>query len=138
MKKLSKEERTVLKTGTSKFKTLLLFVLLSETVSPQIPFKGFCKLNSFSVDSGFTKIFSFNYDQNEHSDLLVYNPEEKRAAIYNGSAGTKFITNKIVSFPSEASVIEPIILPNNMIESFAFTSRKNRSFGIYKSSGNSL
>lgn len=132
MKKLSKEERTALKTGLSKFKTLLLFVLLSEIISPQIPFKGFCKLNSFSIDSGFTKIVSFNYDQNEHSDLLVYNPVEKKAAIYNGSAGTKFITNKIVSFPSEVSLIEPIILPNNMIESFAFTSRKNRSFGIYK------
>ena len=78
MKKLSKEERTALKTGLSKFKTLLLFVLLSEIISPQIPFKGFCKLNSFSIDSGFTKIFSFNYDQNEHSDLLVYNPVEKK------------------------------------------------------------
>ena len=130
--KLSKEERTVLKTGTSKFKTLLLFILLSEIISPQIPFKGFCKLNSFDVDSGFTKIFSFNYDQNEHSDLLVFNPAEKMAKIYNGSAGTKFITNKIVSFPSEVSVIEPIILPTNMVETYAFTSRKSKSFGICK------
>jgi len=81
MMKLSKEERTVLKTGISKFKTLLLFALLSEIIFPQIPFKGFCKLNSFSVDSGFTKIFSFNYDQNEHSDLLIYNPTEKKTAI---------------------------------------------------------
>lgn len=75
--KLSKEERTVLKTGKSKFKTFLLFVLLSEIISPQIPFKGFCKLNSFDVDSGYTKIFSFNYNQNEYSDLLIFNPAEK-------------------------------------------------------------
>ena len=130
--KLSQEERTVLKTGKSKFKTLLLFVLFSEIIAPQIPFKGFCKLNSFQVDSGFTKIFSFNYDLNEHSDLLIYNPTEKKSAIFDGKSGLKFIQNNKFSFPLEISVIEPIILPNNMIESFAFTSRKNRSIGIYK------
>lgn len=130
--KLSQEERTVLKTGKSKFKTLLLFVLLTEIISPQIPFKGFCKLNSFQVDSGFTKIFSFNYDLNEHSDLLIYNPTEKKSAILEGKSGLKFIQNNKFSFPLEISMVEPIILPNKMIESFAFTSRKNRSFGIYK------
>ena len=130
--KLSQEERTALKTGRSKFKTLLLFVLFSEIISPQIPFKGFCKLNSFEVDSGFTKIFSFNYDLNEHSDLLIYNPTEKKSAIFDGKSGLNFIQNNKFSFPLEISVIEPIILQNNMIESFAFTSRKNRSFGIFK------
>ena len=136
--KLSQDERTALKTGLSKFKTLLLFVLLSEIIFPQIPFKGFCKLNSFSIDSGFTKIFSFNFDQNEHSDLLVFNPIEKKAKIFIGSAGTKFISDKTISLPLEVSVIEPIILPNNMIETFAISSRKQRSFGIYKfsSTGN--
>ena len=129
--KLSKEERTVLKTGKSKFKTFLLFVLLSEIISPQIPFKGFCKLNSFDVDSGYTKIFSFNYNQNEYSDLLIFNPAEKKAIIAEGSSGSKFIANNI-SLPLEISAIEPIILPNNIVKSFAITSRKNRSFGIYE------
>lgn len=130
--KLSREERTALKTGKSKFKTFLLLVLFSEFISPQIPFKGFCKLNSFKVDSGFTKIFSFNYDLNEHSDLLIYNPTEKRSAIYDGKSGSKFILNSIFSFPLEISSIEPIILPNNEVKNFVFTSRKNRSFGVYK------
>ena len=129
--KLSYEERTALKTGISKFKTLLSFVLLSQIIYPQIPFKGFCKLNSFSVDSGFTKIFSFNYDQNEHSDLLIYNPLQKKAALYDGISGTKFILKEMLQLPLELSTIEPIIIPNKMIESFAFTSRKSRSFGIY-------
>ena len=131
MMKLSKEERTVLKTGKSKFKTLLLFVLLSEIISPQIPFKGFCKLNSFDVDSGYTKIFSFNYNQNEYSDLLIYNPAEKKAVIGEGKSGSKFIANNF-TLPLEISAIEPIIYPNSLVESFAFTSRKNRSFGILK------
>lgn len=131
MMKLSQEERTVLKTGKSKFKTLLLFILLSEIISPQIPFKGFCKINSFDVDSGFTKIFSYNYNQNEYSDLLIFNPSVKKAAIVEGTSESKFIANNF-SFPFEISAIEPVILPNNMVENFAFTSRKNRSFGILK------
>ncbi|MBK7631329.1 MAG: VCBS repeat-containing protein [Ignavibacteriales bacterium] len=129
--KLSKEERTALKTGISKFKILLLFVLLSEIISPQIPFKGFCKLNSFSVDSGFTKLFSFNYNQDEHSDLLLYNPTQKVAALYDGKSGTKFNLKEMLLLPVEISSIEPIISPNKIIESFVFTSRKNRSLGIY-------
>lgn len=131
MMKLSKEERTALKTGINKFKTLLFFVLLSQIIYPQIPFKGFCKLNSFSVDSGFTKIFSLNFDQNEHSDLLIYNPTQKKAALYEGKSGTKFLSKEMLMLPLEISAIEPIIISNKMIETFAFTSRKNRSFGIY-------
>lgn len=138
MMKLSLEERTALKTGKSKFKTLLLFILLSEIIFPQIPFKGFCKLTSFETDSGFTKIFSFNYDQNEHSDLLVFNPLKKIAELYDGKSGLKFILKNKITLPAEISSIEPIIMANNVLESFAFTSRKSRSFGVYKfnSSGN--
>ncbi len=137
MMKLFKEERTVLKTGKNKFKTFLLVVLLSEIISPQIPFKGFCKLNSFKVDSGYTKIFSFNYNQNEYSDLLIYDPARKSASILEGRSGIKF-NSKDILLPTETSAIEPITLPANSVENFAVTSRKNRSFGIYKfsSSGN--
>ncbi len=128
--KLSKEERIDLKTGINKF--LLLFILLSDVIIPQITFKGFCKLTSFEVDSGYTKIFSFNFNQDEYSDLLIYNPTEKKAKLYEGKPGLKFDLKKELSFPLQPSRIEPIRFNNNMIEAFAFTSRKSRSFGIYK------
>ncbi len=127
----SRDERTALKTEIGKFKTLISFVFLSQIIYPQIPFNGFCKLNSFNIDSGFTRIFSFNYNLDEHSDLLIFNPLEKKAALYNGKSGTEFILQGMPSLPLELSSIEPIIIPKKMIESFAFTSRKNRSFGIY-------
>ena len=130
--KLSQEERTVLKTGISKFKTLLLCILFTELITPQIPFKGFCRLNSFKVDSGYSNLFSLNYDLNEYSDLLVYNPFSKTAKLYDGKAGMDFTINKDIDLPVELSKIEPIILYNGMIESYAFTSRKSRSFGILK------
>ncbi len=130
--KLSQDERTVLKTGISKFNTLLLCVLLTEVISPQIPFKGFCKLNSFKVDSGYSNLFSFNYDLNEYSDLLIYNPLSKNAKVFDGKTGIDFTFKKEITLPVELSKIEPIILENGRIESYAFTSRKSRSFGILK------
>ncbi len=128
--KLSKEERTGLKIGLSK--SLLILILIPSITFPQIPFKGFCKLNSFKIDSGYTKIFSFNYDRDEYADLMVYNPLETKAKIYHGTSGFGFDYKGEVTFPLQPSRLEPIILSNNMIESFAFTSRKGRSFGICK------
>lgn len=128
--KLSLDERTGLRPELSKI--LLLLIFFSDFSFPQIPFNGFGKLNSLSVDSGYTRIFSFNYDQDEYSDLLVYNPLGRKAKIYHGQQGLNFSFTKEISFPLQPSRIEPIILPNNMIEAYAFTSRKSRSFGIYK------
>ncbi|MFZ2324650.1 MAG: VCBS repeat-containing protein [Ignavibacteriaceae bacterium] len=128
--KLSQEERIGLKTGLSK--SLLLVILFSDIIIPQIPFKGFCKLTSFEVDSGYTTLLSFNYDQDEYSDLLVYNPLGTKAKIYRGESGLNFNFSKEISFPLQPSRIEPVIGPNKVIESYAFTSRKSRSFGLYK------
>jgi hypothetical protein len=130
MMKLSQEERIALRIGLSK--TLLLIFLLSDFIIPQIPFKGFCKLTTFKIDSGYTRILSFNYDQDEYSDLLIYNPLDKKAKIYRGNSGLNFEFNKEIDFPFQPSRFEPIIAQNKMIESYAFTSRKSRSFGIYK------
>jgi len=130
MMKLSLDERTDLRPELSKI--LLLIIIFSDFSFPQIPFNGFGKLNSLSIDSGYTKIFSFNYNQDEYSDFLVYNPLGTKAKIYHGQQGLNFSFTKEISFPLQPTRIEPITLPNNMIEAYAFTSRKSRSFGIYK------
>ena len=67
----------------------------------------------------------------EHSDLLVFNPFQKSALIYEGANGLRFNPKRKINLPIEISNIEPIILKNNMIENFAFTSRKQKCFGIY-------
>ena len=130
MMKLSKGERIGLATGISK--SFLLIIILSDFLFPQIPFKGFCRLTTFKVDSSYTRIFSLNYDKDEYSDLLVYNPIESRASLYRGSNGLNFTLIKKINFPLQPSRLEPITARNNMIEDFAFTSRKSRAFGIYK------
>ncbi len=130
--KPSQDGRTVLKVGISKFKTILLCVLLTELITPQIPFKGFCKFNSLKIDSGYTNVFSFNYNQNEYADLLVYNPFSNQAKLLDGVAGNLFSIKKNISLPFEISNIEPLVIGNKLIETYAVTSRKNRCFGIIK------
>lgn len=127
-----KDGRIDLKTGISKYNTLLLCVLLTEIITPQIPFKGFCKFNSFKIDSGYTNIFSFNYNQNEYADLLVYNPFNKSAKLLNGEPGNLFDVKKDISLPFEISNIEPLVIGNSLIETYAVTSRKSRCFGMIK------
>lgn len=128
--KLSKEERTGLKIGLSK--SLLILILFPGITFSQIPFKGFCNLNFFKVDSGYTRLFSFNFDQDEYADLLVYNPLLTKAEIYRGTTGFGFESSREIKFPLAPSRLEPIVSQNGIIDSYAFSSRKERSFGIYK------
>ena len=128
--KLSKDERIDLRIELSK--VILLFFFLPDFVLPQIPFKGFCKIDTFPIDSGYTRIFSFNYDENEYADLLIFNPLLNKAKLYDGKAGMKFDHKKDITLPFPLSRIEPILLPDNNIGGYAFTSRRERIFGIMK------
>lgn len=130
--KLFNEEKTGLKIGLSKYKLILLLFFLQEIIFPQIPFKGFCKLNSFGVEPGYKRLFSLNFDNNEYSDLLVYNPLYKMAQLFSGISGTNFQLKKEFNFPVEISNLEGITQQNKMIESYAFTSRKDRTCGTLK------
>lgn len=129
MKPLS-EEKTGLKTGFIKFLLVLFLILLPKNVFSQIPFKGFAKLNKFDVDSGFTKIFSFNFNNDEYSDLLLFNPLQKSIEIQKGAAGIQFKSSLKLTTPLEISNIEPVINNDNRIFNYAVTSRRQRSFNL--------
>lgn len=128
--KLSQEERTDLKIGIDKL--FLILVFIPAFLFPQIPFKGFCKIDLFQIDSGLTRIFSLNYNNDEYSDLLLYNPLTEQAKLFDGKSWIDFEFKKNISFPFQPSVIEPVILSNNLIDGYAFTSRKEKTFGIMK------
>jgi len=129
MMKLLCEEKTGLKTGSNKYRLVFLLFLFQEIIFPQIPFKGFCKINSLDVEPGFTRIISLNFDNNEYSDLLVYNPLSKNAELYSGTSGTTFQLKRKFELPLEISNLQNILIQNNKTEHFAFTSRKERTFG---------
>ena len=126
------EEKTGLKTGYIKFLIVLFLILLPENILSQIPFKGFGKLNKVNVDSGFTKLYSFDFNNDEYSDLLLFNPLQKKYQIHKGSTGTEFKSSVKVSSPLEISNIEPVLNADNRIDHYAVTSRRQRSFSLIK------
>ncbi|MDY0083904.1 MAG: VCBS repeat-containing protein, partial [Ignavibacteriaceae bacterium] len=124
------------KTGlrTEYIKLLLAcFLLLSpENIFSQIPFKGFGKLNTIKVDSDFTKLFSFNFNNDEYSDLLLFSPFHKSIQINRGLSGTEFSVPLKAQSPVEISNIKPVLNYNNQVENYAVTSRKQRSLSLIK------
>lgn len=130
MMKLFKEEKTGLRIELSKL--LFIVIFISQIIFPQIPFKGFCKIDSFPTDSGYTKIFSLNFNQDEYADLLIYDPLKNKADLFEGKSGLSFELRKSLSFQSQPARFEPIILSNNLIDGYAFTSRRDKSFSILK------
>lgn len=136
MKKLFSEEIIDLKTGLSKYLLLTLLFSLQEIIFPQIPFKGFGKINTYHFDADYNRVASINYDNDEYSDLLIFNPLIKKAKLYNGISGAEFKLDREINLPGEISELHPIINQNNMIEEYAFSSRKGRQFGLLKFSKN--
>lgn len=134
MMKLLPEEKTDLRTELSKI--LFFVIFIPPIVFSQIPFKGFCKIDSFPTDSGYTKIFSLNFNQDEYADLLLYNPSLKQAALFEGKSGLNFELKKNLLFHSQPAKFEPIILSNNLVDGYAVTSRRDKSFSIINFNAN--
>lgn len=138
MKKLLSEEKTDLRHVCISSK-IIIFVLLFSTISfSQIPINGFCKLDKISASSGFNKIFSFNYNKDSYSDLLLFNPLNSEAEILTGEQSLKFSIPKSVKFPFEPSQFKPVYDSLLQISYYAFTSRRSRLFGtlLFNENGN--
>jgi hypothetical protein len=129
MKKLFFAGKPGLKTGSGNFNILLLFFLLNENLFPQIPINGFCKYNSYSVDSGYTNLIMINYNNDAYSDLLLYNPLKKEVASVQGALKGEFKEIKKFTLPLEISSIHPLNYKSST--RFVFTNRKKRKAGFY-------
>ncbi len=137
MKKRLLGEKTGLKIELNRINFFLLFFFLSSEILPQIPINGFCKLNDFQFSPGYSKIFSFNYNNDSYSDLLFYNSSSKKISVVAGEKNGTFRKEIIYDFPFFLSSLAPMRERNNQIKNYAFTSRKNLSAGIceFKANG---
>jgi|GEM_PF-511712 len=133
MKKPCRGEITGLKTGLQKVSSflLILFLFIINESFAQIPINGFCKFNSFKVDSNFTSVFSLNFNHDSHTDLILFNPERKQLLALTGDKSGSISKQEKYFLPIEISKIIDITDSQNKITGYAFTSRKNREVGIY-------
>lgn len=130
MKKHSPEEKTDLR---QELKILsLFFILISSDLSfTQVPLNGFCKLTTFMIDSGYNNLSGFNFNNDSYTDLIFVNNFNKKVLIAEGFGSGEFKRPVNHTFPLSFSSIEPIKNNRNDIEAYAFTSRADRTFGIY-------
>lgn len=130
MKKPLPEEKTDLK---QELKILSLFlVFISSSVSfTQIPVNGFCKLSMVRVDPGFNSLSAFNFNKDSYSDLILFNTQNKQAAVLAGYGLGEFREQRKINLPMPLTNLEPVYNRFNEIENYAFTSRMERTFGLF-------
>lgn len=103
---------------------------MTAPIVAQIPINGFTNFTEIETISNQTKLFSFNYNKDSYSDLLVYNQENKETYLLTGEPNLKFKEPKKVYFQYEPNYFKPVYDKNNQISKYAFTSRKSRIFGL--------
>ncbi len=131
MKKPYKEEITGLKIELNKANILLILFFLSEEIFPQIPINGFCQFKSYNIEKGFGSLFTLNYNNDSYTDLVLYNPEQKKILSLAGKANGNFGMKNFSNVPYEITNIHSMIERNRKIKRYAFISRQNMRAGIY-------
>jgi hypothetical protein len=124
------EEKLGLKIEIGSIKLLFAFLLFSVEAFSQVPINGFCKYNRFDIDSGFTKLFALNYNDDSYTDLVLYNPAKKDLETLDGNQSLTFSAPRKYKIPSEISLIHNIVDKDNKIIGYAYSSRKRMNVGL--------
>lgn len=132
LKKLLKEENTGFKPETGKIKTLIFLFVLTCDIFPQIPINGFCKYQSFNIEPGCNNFISLNYNDDSYTDLLFFNPSDKKMFSLDGNRNGTFGENHSGRFAQEISGIQYLWNKNQNIYAYAYISRKQSAAGILK------
>jgi hypothetical protein len=132
MKKPLREGITGFRTGTGKINILVMFFMLSFDVFPQVPVNGFCRYQEFNTEPGFKNFFPVNYNGDSYTDLLLFNPFDKKICSLDGSQNGSFGKAHIYSIEQQFSDIQYLRDRNQNIIGYAFISRKQNAAGIMK------
>jgi hypothetical protein len=136
LNKLCSGEIHVLKTGNNNIRLLLVSLLLSANVFPQVPINGFCKFNKFEVDPGYTSLFSLNFNNDFYTDLVIFNKSKKEISAITGDQSGNFLKPRSFKTQSEISSIQILNNQSNIVSGYAWCSRKSRKAGIISFSKN--
>jgi len=130
MRRHLKGGNTDLKTGRS-YSFLILFLILSQNISAQIPINGFCEYNSYEVPSGYEHFLPVDINDDLNSEIILYSSSKKKIAIVTElTDGNNPVINEF-PVPFEISQLEPLQDKGT----YVFTSRQNRLLGLLKISG---
>lgn len=131
MRRHLKGGNTDLKTGKN-YSFLILFLILSQNTSAQIPINGFCEYNSYQVPSGYEHCLPADINNDSALELILYSSSKKKIAIVSSLMNRNNLSIKEYSLPFEISQLEPLKTKGR----YVFSSRKNRLLGLINISEN--
>jgi FG-GAP-like repeat len=102
----------------------------------RIPINGFCKYKNFKTDQDYFSIFSLNYNNDSYSDLLLFSPVKKEMALLTGTENGNFPKQRKLESRFRFSNIQALFSKNKETKDYAFTSRRDRTAGIFQISAN--
>jgi hypothetical protein len=114
-----------------RYSFLLFIMFLCGKSFSQVPINGFCKFSSFKVESNNSSLFPLNFNNDSHTDLVLFNPDKKQVSVLTGDKAGNFGRKMKFNIPYEITKIISYKDNQNRIIGYAFTSRKNRRVGIY-------
>ncbi len=130
------------KTDLRRVKYFPIFLLFLFTASAdifcQLPLNGFCSLRNIKVNPSFEKIFTLDFDNNNQSDFLIFNPLNNNVALQKNNSVENEITSISRYIQISITDIRPVIrLRNRELFYFAISQkdRKAALFSISKSGG---
>lgn len=125
-----KEGKQDLRIGIRYNFLIFLFFFLLPKIFPQVPINGFCKYNRFEIDSGFTNLFSLNYNDDSYTDLVLFNPAKKEIESLDGDQSLSFSSPKKSKIPAEISLLHNIVDKNSKVNGYIYSSRKQMKVGL--------
>lgn len=130
MKKPYSEEKTGLKQELKKFSLILFSFLFYYDSLAQIPINGFCRYESHQVDSGYTGIFSLNFNNDSFTDLILFNSSDRKIQPLRGQSNADFTMLRHSLAPVEFSRLQYVFDNNKNITAIAYTSRRSMQAGL--------
>ena len=125
MRRHLKGGNTDLKTGRN-YSLLILFLLLPQNISAQIPINGFCEYNSYQVPPGYEHFLPVDINTDSNSEIILYSSSKKKIAVVSDFTDGNKLLVKEFRVPFEISQLEPV----KNTDRYVFVSRQNRLLGL--------
>lgn len=127
---LSEGEKIDLRIVLRIFKIFFILNLFSFHSYSQIPINGFINFSEIKIYPEHRKLFSFNFNKDAYSDILVFDQEKNTSQLLVGQQNLNFSNSQRRNFPFEPNFFKPVFNQSKQIFEYAFTSRKSRVFGL--------
>ena len=134
--KPSRGDKTGSEIEIKRFSLIILWILLINSVSPQVPINGFCQIKFFPAFPGFTQLTVADINFDSVNDVLLYSTSQKVIAVIEGTDDNSLTDYKIINTPYQFSTITPVFNRETTSEQFFFSVRKKRIAGLFEFSKN--